>query len=117
MYLTYRKHPYELAHLLLLPIIHFCSSPFLLSILSYTQGEIQLSYIDGKPMKYFPRSSYKGRITLATSAITFMAMCIVGVIAAIYTIRRVLYKDIGTQAQTVASFLNAALVCNTLYCM
>lgn len=74
-------------------------------------GETIESFIDGSPMMYFPKASYKRRIQFSFFIIMTMVLLVVGVVASIYVIRFALQSGpTAPYASLVASVLNTVQI-------
>lgn len=83
------------------------------------KGELKKSVVNGKETVYFPNRVREKYISQSMLVIGSMIMLVLGVVGSIYVIRAALTPDMGSDAQYVASILNAIQiqVFNFLYSM
>jgi hypothetical protein len=71
------------------------------------RGEMRRSHINGRETVYFPNKIREKYISQSVLAISSLILLVLAVVGAIYVIRAALTPDMGSNAQIVASILNA----------
>lgn len=66
--------------------------------------------IDGKTDKYYPLEQQRGWLSLTGIISALLILATIGIVASIYYMRFVLYQQNFSQAQVVASVVNAVQV-------
>ena len=81
------------------------------------KGKRIKSYINGEEIIYFSNSQRRTFIAQSIIITTLLVLLVVGLVTSIYFIRYVLEAQIGSNAQTVASILNAIQIqiANSIY--
>jgi anoctamin-10/anoctamin-7 len=71
------------------------------------KGKMKKSHIDGSEVLYFPQKQRNVYMIQSALAISSLIMLVIGVLASIYVVRAALAPSMGSDAQTIASVLNA----------
>ena len=71
--------------------------------------------IDGKDEKYYPLTKRRCWMALTGTISATLILVTIGIVASVYYMRFVLYQQIGSNAQVVASVVNAVQVCLNVY--